>query len=232
MPKRLEKRHPLSIRWFHWINFPVLATLVWSGLLIYYANDVYNISVGGHRLFHFFPERFYKEVGMVDSSGYSRLAEGIAWHFVFVWFFALNGLLYVLFLAFSGQWRHLVPRKGSLRNAWQTVLYDLGLSKTEPAPDGYNGAQRFAYTGVVVMALGSTLTGLAIWKPVTFRFLTALFGGYQLARFWHFWLMIFFCLFFAVHIVQVVRAGWNNFRGMITGYQLVPAPPDTPQSEA
>jgi hypothetical protein len=34
---RLEKKHPLAIRWMHWINFPVLATMIWSGLLIYWA---------------------------------------------------------------------------------------------------------------------------------------------------------------------------------------------------
>jgi hypothetical protein len=28
-------------------------------------------------------------------------------------------------------------------------------------------------------------------------------------------------LFFVVHIAQVIRAGWNNFRAMVTGYELV-----------
>ena len=32
---RLEKKHPLAIRWMHWVNFPVLFTMIWSGLLIY-----------------------------------------------------------------------------------------------------------------------------------------------------------------------------------------------------
>jgi hypothetical protein len=34
---RLEKKHPLAIRWFHWINFPLLGLMIWSGLLIYWA---------------------------------------------------------------------------------------------------------------------------------------------------------------------------------------------------
>src|SRR5260370_19124991 len=28
---RLEKKHPLAIRWMHWVNFPVLFTMIWSG---------------------------------------------------------------------------------------------------------------------------------------------------------------------------------------------------------
>ena len=49
--KRLERKHPLAIRWFHWINFPILAVMVWSGLLIYWANAVYRVGVGRHTLF-------------------------------------------------------------------------------------------------------------------------------------------------------------------------------------
>ena len=58
--KRLEKKHPLAIRWFHWISFPVLLLMIWSGMLIYWANDVYRIGFGSVTLFKFFPERFYR----------------------------------------------------------------------------------------------------------------------------------------------------------------------------
>src|SRR5260370_4077721 len=29
--------------------------------------------------------------------------------------------------------------------------------------------------------------------------------------------------FFLVHVAQVIRAGWNSFRAMIIGYQILPA---------
>ena len=67
------------------------------------------------------------------------------------------------------------------------------------------------------------LTGLAIYKTVQFAWLATLLGGYEAARFEHFWLAIGYVLFFAVHIIQVVRAGWNNFRAMLTGYEVVRA---------
>ena len=106
--KRLEKKHPLAIRWFHWINFPVLSVMIWSGLLIYWANDVYRIGWGDRTLFRFFPEGFYSAL-QVDH----RLAEGMAWHFAFMWLFFLNGLAYVLYTAISGEWRYLLPNRAS-----------------------------------------------------------------------------------------------------------------------
>jgi hypothetical protein len=29
-------------------------------------------------------------------------------------------------------------------------------------------------------------------------------------------------VFFLMHVAQVIRAGWNNFRAMLIGYQVVP----------
>ena len=214
--KRLEKKHPLAIRWFHWINFPALTVMIWSGMLIYWANDVYRVGFGGVTLFKFFPEWLYRALNMDH-----RLAEGMAWHFFFMWLFAINGLLYVLYTAFSGEWRYLLPNRHSLREAIQVTLYDLRLSKAHPPPRKFNGAQQIAYTSVILMGAGSLLTGLAIYKPVQFAWLTSLLGGYEWARFIHFWLTVGYVMFFIVHLVQVIKAGWNNFRTMVTGYEIV-----------
>src|SRR5581483_5055189 len=103
---RLDKKHPLAIRWFHWINFPVLTVMIWSGLLIYWANDVYRVGFGETTLFHFFPDGVYQALNVPY-----RLAEGMAWHFLFMWFFAINGVLYVTYTAVSGEWRYLRPNR-------------------------------------------------------------------------------------------------------------------------
>ncbi|MDE2125544.1 MAG: cytochrome b/b6 domain-containing protein [Armatimonadetes bacterium] len=217
--KRIEKKHPLAIRWFHWINFPVLMVMIWSGLLIYWANDVMHIRVAGKTLFHFFPNWFYSRFNLDQ-----RLAEGMAWHFTFMWLFVINGLLYVLTTAFLGEWRFILPNRHSFREAIQVTLHDLHLSRKQPPRRKFNGAQQIAYTSIIIMGAGSTLTGLAIYKPIQLAWLTALFGGYTVARFFHFWLTIGFCLFFVVHIGQVVKTGWGNFRAMVTGFELVEAP--------
>jgi thiosulfate reductase cytochrome b subunit len=70
------------------------------------------------------------------------------------------------------------------------------------------------------MGLGSLLTGLAIYKPVQFSWLAALFSGYQMARWFHFWLTVGYIAFFVVHVAQVIKTGWNNFRAMIIGYEV------------
>lgn len=190
--------------------------MIWSGLWIYWANDVYRVGIGGFTLFHFFPDWFYKAFHLGG-----RLAEGMAWHFVFAWLFAINGVAYVIYTAVSGEWRYLVPDRNSLREAIQVTLYDLRLSKTQPPRRKFNGAQQFAYTGIILMGFGSMVTGLAIWKSVQFGWLTWLLGGYTAARIEHFLLVWGYVGFFLVHIAQVIRAGWNNFRSMVTGYEMV-----------
>ena len=148
----------------------------------------------------------------------------MAWHFVFLWFFAVNGICYVAYTIVSGQWRHLVPDRRSFREAIQVTLHDLGLSKTHPPRKKLNGSQQIAYTSIVLMGAGSLVTGLAIWKSVQFGWLTALLGGYEAARLEHFLLTLGYCAFFIIHIVQVARAGWNNLRAIITGFELQEEP--------
>lgn len=218
MAKKLERKHPLAVRWLHWINFPLLFLMIWSGILIYWANAVYSLKIFGYELFHFFPKGFYEYFNIPF-----RLAEGIQLHFFFMWFFIVNGVLYVVYTIFSGEWRALLPVPGSFKRALQVTLYDLHLSRYHPPQGKYNDAQRIAYTSVILMGAGSLLTGLAIYKPTNFWWLTAVFGGYEWARWLHFWLTVSYVLFFVVHIAQVLRAGWNNFQSMITGYEKVTA---------
>lgn len=204
------------MRWFHWVNFPMLAIMIWSGILIYWASDTYYISIIGHK-FHFFPESFYKFFNITH-----RLAEGMAFHFLFMWFFAINGVLYVLYTALSGEWRNLVPNRHSFKEAWLVLLHDLRIRKAALPPQGkYNAAQRIAYSAIIIMGLGSLVTGLAIYKPVQFYWLCWLCGGYHFARIIHFALTIGYVLFFVIHVVQVILSGWNNFRSVISGFEIV-----------
>jgi len=204
--KRLERKHPLAIRWFHWLNFPLLAIMIWSGTLIYWANPAYVTL----------PQSVWKAFGVPY-----RLAEGMALHFFWGWFFAINGFLYVLYTIVSGEWRQLVPDRKSFREAWLVMLHDLHLRKEAPPQKKYNAAQKISYTAIVVMGLFSVLTGLAIYKPVQMGWLRWLFGGYEVARGLHFVLTVGYVLFFVVHIAQVVKTGWNNFRAMVIGVEVV-----------
>ncbi len=221
---RLEKKHPLAIRWMHWINFPVLFTMIWSGLLIYWNDSdnayqhphaVYRVGIGSLTLVRLFPPWFWKAI----NAPY-RVTEGLGYHFFFMWLFAINGILYVTYLGVSGEWRLMVPDRKSLAEAIQVTLVDLHLRKGLPVQKKYNGAQKIAYTTVVLMGLGSLVTGLAIYKPTQAHWLTTLLGGYEMARWEHFWLTMGFFGFFLIHVVQVMLAGWNNFRAMVSGYEI------------
>jgi thiosulfate reductase cytochrome b subunit len=224
---RLERKHPLAIRWMHWVNFPVLFTMIWSGLLIYWNDSdnayqhphaVYRVGLGSLTLVRMFPPWFWKAI-----HAQYRVTEGLGYHFFFMWLFAINGILYVTYLLLSGEWRLLVPERRSVRDAIQVTLADLHLRKGLPPQKKYNGAQRIAYSAVILMGLGSLVTGLSIYKPTQVHWVTTLLGGYEMARWEHFWLTMGFCAFFVVHVVQVVLAGWNNFRSMVSGYEIVPA---------
>jgi thiosulfate reductase cytochrome b subunit len=131
-------------------------------------------------------------------------------------------MAYVLYTIFSGEWRELLPKQNSFGEAIAVTLHDLGFSKRHPPQGKFNGAQRIAYTGVILMGAGSLLTGLAIYKPTQLHVVTALLGGYEMARWLHFWLTIAYVGFFLIHVAQVIRTGWNNFRAMIVGYQILP----------
>jgi thiosulfate reductase cytochrome b subunit len=206
----IVEKHPRPIRWAHWLNFPLIGLMVWSGLLIYWANDGY--------FWLRIPEALANWLGLDH-----RLAEGMGWHFFIVWPFALNGFFYVCYLLFSGEWRELAPDRASFREALLVTLHDLRLRKDLPPQRGkFNAAQRLAYTGAILLGLAALTTGLAIYKPVQLGWLTAMLGGYEAARREHFLVMLGFVGFFAVHITQVLRAGWNNFCGMFAGYEEAP----------
>lgn len=74
--KVIKEKHAFLMRWTHWVNFPVLAIMIWSGLFIYWANDAYGISIFGFTLIKFFPSGF-------TTTSISRSDLPKAWPFIF-----------------------------------------------------------------------------------------------------------------------------------------------------
>ena len=68
-------------------------------------------------------------------------------------------------------------------------------------------------TGVLAV-----LTGVSIYKPLQFSWLTALFGGFQAARYWHFWIVWIFIGFTITHVFLVFFVDPASLRAMITGW--------------
>ena len=60
------------------------------------------------------------------------------------------------------------------------------------------------------------LSGLAIWKPVHLQELTALLGGYDFARYVHFFAMAAIVGFLVIHILLALLVP-KSLRAMVTG---------------
>lgn len=199
-PRPLSRSvHPLPIRLAHWINIPLLAIMAGSGLQIYAAYP--NLGPRGGR-YAWYPLQGVTPPGWMRFGGW--LAGARHWHFAVAWFLILNGLIYLGYLIFSGEWRRrmfLLRRDGT--SAIAMVAYYVRLHATPPPEDFYNGLQRLAYTSAIAFAVIAVFSGLAIYKPVQLHLLTAAFGGYDFARVIHLGALAMLAMFTATHLVLV-----------------------------
>ena len=205
------------LRLTHAVGILTLFLMLWSGLLIYWAHDPYEITVFGYTLFHFFPDGFYKALNVPY-----KLGLGMGWHFTVQWFYIGNGLLYTAWLFISGHWRDVVPtRLHEFIDAAKVAGHDFGLVKTLPPQGRYNAAQKISYAGIPVLGMVATLSGWAMYKPVQLGWVLHLFGTYEIARGVHFITALLFVGFIVVHVVQVlvqaVKSGWAHLGAMFIG---------------
>jgi thiosulfate reductase cytochrome b subunit len=208
------KRHSGVVRLTHWLSAVLLLGMIASGLQIYLAYPHFGPRGDAYPV----PNPW--EGGGIP--GWARLggwlAGGLNWHFTLAWPLVITGLVYLGFLIASGEWRSLLFRPRDLRPATEMQLYYLRLRKEHPPQGKHNALQKAAYTGIVVVGALAVLTGFAIYKPVQLGWLTALFGGYELARYWHFVTVWIFVAFTLLHVVLVFAVDPASLRGMITGW--------------
>ena len=240
----VAKKHHLLVRWSHWLNVPILLGLILSGISIYWASPIYqhdpNPTTGSFDYFadagiwicaHIPWLHHYADpanwVYNHSSLGPYMLAFALRFHWLCAYLLMLNGLVYLAGLCIGGGWRSLLPRLSDARGVLQMARYYLGLPYTilarrQPIHPNfrtkYNPLQRLAYFVVAVAGFLAVATGWAIHKPAQLSWLTAIFGGFDKARVWHFWLMGFFIVFVIPHVVLVIADGWDTLRSMITGW--------------
>jgi thiosulfate reductase cytochrome b subunit len=80
----------------------------------------------------------------------------------------------------------------------------------------YNAVQKVFYWGVFALIAIMLTSGLAIWKPVQFSWLTTLYGGFDFARIVHFVGMSLLAIFLLVHLALVALVP-HTLIAMITG---------------
>lgn len=209
MKPEKEFHHPLIIRLTHWINAVAITIMIVSGLRIYNAAPVFDFTIP-------------KELTLGGWLGGARL-----WHFAAMWILVGNGLIYLLYNLLSRHGRQTtLVRRNDLPGIVPMVLYYLRIRKDHPPQGKYNPLQKMTYTIVPFFGIGVVLTGIAIYWPVQFSGVTAVFGGYEGARVWHFLFTAALVGFIAGHLMMVLIAGWDNFLSMITGWGRKPGTQD------
>lgn len=209
------RRHGVLVRVTHWLNALFLAGMIASGLQIYAAYSHFGYHGNTFGAPNPFDATRYSVPHAVTLGGW--LAGGLRWHFTLAWPFAITGVAYVLFLIFSGEWRAILFRPRDIPAAWQMTRYYLRLRRDHPPQGKHNALQKSAYTVVLLLAMLSIATGFAIAKPVQLSWLTAIFGGYEWARYWHFVAVWTFMAFIVVHVVAVFASDPASLRAIITG---------------
>lgn len=176
--------HRWPVRITHWVNLFAMVCMFMSGWEIYNASPLFD--------FRFPPA--------VTLGGW--LGGAIGWHLAVMWLLALNALCYLLWGLFSG---HL--RRDLLPLSLAALRRDTGLALTlrlRHRHGHYNAIQKLMYLGVLMLGLLLVLSGLAIWKPVQLYWLVALFGGFDSARYVHFFAMSGIGLFVVIHLLMVM----------------------------
>lgn len=211
-PRPLVRRHHWIVRLTHWTAALLLTGMIASGLQIYAAYARFG-DRGGALLPNPFQDTSFPDWSVLGG----WLAGGLNWHFALMWPLVLVGVTYVIYLMVSGEWRALLFRPRDIRGAIAMTRYYLRRSREHPAQGKHNPLQKLAYTSIVLFGILTVLSGVAIYKPLQFAWLTTLFGGFQATRYWHFWTVWIFVVFTIVHVTLVFVVDPASFRAMITG---------------
>jgi thiosulfate reductase cytochrome b subunit len=189
--------HPAWVRITHWINALATLVMIGSGWEIYNASPLFG----------------FKFPSSITLGGW--LAGALAWHFAAMWVLAINGLIYLALGLLTGRFRRkLLPIR--LADVIADAKAALTFKLSHDDISTYNSVQRLLYAGVILAGIVVVLSGLAIWKPVQLQELTALFGGYEAARYVHFFAMAAIVGFLLIHVMLALIVP-RSLRAMVRG---------------
>jgi thiosulfate reductase cytochrome b subunit len=188
---------PAWVRIVHWINAVAMVLMIMSGWQIYNASPLFGFTFSSS----------------ITLGGW--LGGALLWHFAAMWLLMVNGLVYLALGFATGRFRKkLLPitPAGVISDAKAALTGKLSHEDLTK----YNYVQKLLYAGIIVVGVLIVLSGLAIWKPVQLQYLTALFGGYDFARYVHFFCMAAIVAFLVVHVALAVLVP-KSLRAMIIG---------------
>ncbi len=188
---------PGWLRIVHWINAIAMVMMIGSGWQIYNASPLFNFTFSS----------------ALTIGGW--LGGALQWHFAAMWLLMINGLVYLTLGIVTGRFRKkLLPISAS--GVIDDTRAALTFSLSHDDISKYNQVQKLLYAGIIVVGIVVVLSGLSIWKPVQFQYLTAIFGGYDIARYVHFTCMALIVGFLVVHIALALLVP-KSLRAMIIG---------------
>ena len=190
--------HPRWVRVTHWVNVLAMFMMIGSGWQIYDASPLFR--------FIYFPTQL--ALGQ-------WLAGALLWHFAAMWLLVINGIVYVTLGIATGRFRRkFLPIRP--RDVVKDFVAALRGKLAHDDLSVYNAVQRLLYVGVILAGVVIVLSGLSIWKPVQLKYLTAFFGGYDFARYVHFFAMASIVGFLTVHVALALIVP-KSLRAMIYG---------------
>jgi thiosulfate reductase cytochrome b subunit len=196
-PTTAKVIQPAWVRVLHWINAVAMILMIMSGWQIYNASPLFGFSFSSS----------------ITLGGW--LGGALLWHFAAMWLLMVNGLVYLALGFATGRFRRkLLPITpgGVISDAKAALTGKLSHDDLTK----YNYVQKLLYAGIIVVGVLIVLSGLSIWKPVQLQYLTALFGGYDVARYVHFFCMAAICAFLVLHVALAVLVP-KSLRAMIIG---------------
>ncbi len=189
--------HPAWVRVTHWINALAVLMMIGSGWQVYDASPLFDFT-------------FPPQIALGNW-----LAGALLWHFAAMWLLVVNGLVYLSLGIATGRFRKkLFPIRP--REVMRDLSAALRGKLSHEDLSVYNAVQKLLYAGVLLAGIVIVLSGLSIWKPVQFWWLTDFFGGYNTARYVHFAAMTSIVAFLSVHIVLALIVP-QSLRAMIFG---------------
>lgn len=190
--------HPRWVRITHWINALAMFIMIGSGWQIYDASPLFD---------------FLEFPSGLALGGW--LAGALLWHFAAMWLLLINGIVYVTLGVATGRFRRkLLPIRP--RAVLDDFVAALRGRLSHDDLTVYNSVQRLLYAGVLIAGVVIVLSGVSIWKPVQFKYVTALFGGYDIARYVHFFAMAAIVAFLTIHVALALIVP-KSLRAIILG---------------
>lgn len=191
MVKKMEERHSVWIRIFHWSNMISVIMLILTGFYIHAPQNFSIFSnMGTPRTIHFF--------------------------MAYILLFGVIGRVYYAIVASDAKNIVYSPIEDT-KKLPSMLKYYAFMADDHPYYGKYNPGQKGMYTAWLFMAIVMIITGFILYKPLVFGAAAGWLGGFLVVRMIHYICTWLFVLTILVHVYLDVAEGIPVLKSMFTG---------------